>query len=216
MKYKYILFDLDGTLTDPLIGITNSVMYALDKYNLNVKNREELIPFIGPPLIDSFQEYSHLTLAQARQAVVYYREYFSDKGKYENAVYEGIEELLKRLCSQGYQLYIATSKPEVFAKEILQHFHLDHYFTYIAGSSLDESRNRKGDVIKYALETNKITNLQEVLMVGDRKHDVIGAKENNIDCLGVLFGYGSLAELQEAGANYVVASVQELQAFLCK
>lgn len=213
MRYKHILFDLDGTLTDPKMGITNSVMYALDKFNIKVNERDELLDYIGPPLLDSFQEFHGLSKEQALLALEYYREYFKDKGLFENKVYDGIEEMLQYLTSHGYTCYIATSKPEVFAKQILQHFKLDKYFTYIAGSTLDQSRNRKGDVIAYALYTAKITDVSEVLMVGDRKHDIIGAKENNIDSLGVLFGYGDKEELLEAGATYVVASVKDLLEF---
>lgn len=213
MKYKHILFDLDGTLTDPMVGITNSVMYALGKFNIEVKNRKELLEYIGPPLLDSFQEYHGLSKEQALLALDYYREYFKDKGLFENRVYEGIEEMLQYLTSHGYTCYIATSKPEVFAKQILKHFKLDTYFMYIAGSTLDQSRNRKGDVIAYALQSSKITDISEVLMVGDRKHDVIGAKENSIDSLGVLFGYGNKEELTNAGATYIVDNVRELALF---
>lgn len=213
MKYKHILFDLDGTLTDPMIGITNSVIYALDKFHLEVKQREELLKYIGPPLLDSFQEYHGLSPEQALLALEYYREYFKDKGIYENKVYDGIEEILQYLTSQGCRCYIATSKPEIFARQIVKHFTLDKYFTYIAGSTLDQSRNRKGDVIAYALQKASITNLSEVLMVGDRKHDIIGAKENNIDSLGVLFGYGDKQELTLAGATYTVSSVHALLSF---
>lgn len=213
MKYKHILFDLDGTLTDPMVGITNSVMYALGKFNIEVQDRKELLEYIGPPLSDSFQEYHGLSKEQALLALDYYREYFKDKGLFENKVYDGVEEMLQYLTSHGYTCYIATSKPEVFAKQILKHFKLDTYFTYIAGSTLDQSRNRKGDVIAYALQSSKITDVTEVLMVGDRKHDIIGAKENSIDSLGVLFGYGSKEELTNAGATYIVDSVRELALF---
>lgn len=215
MKYKYLLFDLDGTITDSQLGITNSVMYALDKYNIKVKQRSELFKFVGPPLETSFMEYYHFTKPEAMQAVEYYREYFKDTGIFENEVYKGFEELLEALVTKGYILHVATSKPEVFAKRIMDHFGLSKYFTSVCGSTLDASRSKKGDVIAYALKENNITDLSKVLMIGDREHDVIGAKENNLDCLGVLYGYGSVEELQKAGATYIVKSVAEIKNMLC-
>ena len=183
MKYKYLLFDLDGTITDSQLGITNSVMYALNKYNIEVKQRSDLFKFIGPPLETSFMEYYNFTKEQALQAVDYYREYFKDTGIFENVIYDKFEELLQYLVKQGYILIVATSKPEVFAKRIIEHFHLEQYFSNVCGSTLDGSRSKKGEVIAYALKENKISNLSQVLMIGDREHDIIGAKENHIDCL---------------------------------
>lgn len=214
-NYETVLFDLDGTLTDPGIGITNSVMYALKKYGIEVSDRAELYCFIGPPLLDSFQRYYGFSEKQAIEAVAYYREYFSDGGLFENTVYDGIEKLLQNLKKAGKKLVVATSKPEVFAVRILEHFGLAEYFDYIAGAELNGPRNRKGDVIAYALTSCGIADASNVIMVGDREHDVNGAKENGIDCIGVLFGYGNRRELEEAGAAYIAETVEEIERIIC-
>lgn len=210
MRYEYILFDLDGTLTDPGPGITNSVMYALAKYDIKVADRRELYKFIGPPLRESFEKYFGLSEEGSKKAVEYYREYYRDKGIFENSVYEGIGDLLKGLKGKGAALLLATSKPEVFAKRILEHFGLAGYFTCIAGSNLDGTRVEKDEVIKYALESCNIAVLSSAIMVGDREHDIIGAKKAGISSLGVLFGYGSRRELEEAGADYIALSVSDI------
>lgn len=212
--YKYILFDLDGTLTNPEIGITNCVMYALEKFGIHVEDRKALHPFIGPPLMYSFQEYYGLSKDDSEQAVKYYRERFSTKGLYENEVYEGIAELLKYLKKNGKILVLATSKPEEFAIEILKYFGLYEYFDFIAGATMDGSRGEKADVIRYAIEISNITNRSEVLMIGDRNYDILGAKENEIDSLGVLYGFGDYDELADAGANYIAASVQDITKYV--
>lgn len=201
--YKYILFDLDGTLTDPGIGITNSVMYALKKFNIEVADRASLYKFIGPPLLDSFENYYGMSKEESQQALQYYREYFKPHGLYENEVYDGIERVLITLKEQGKTLIVATSKPEEFAIEILKHFHLDQYFDFIAGATMDEKRVRKADVIAYALESCGITELASAIMVGDREHDVLGAKEVGLESIGVLYGYGDYKELKNAGATYI-------------
>jgi phosphoglycolate phosphatase len=216
MEYKYILFDLDGTLTDSGIGITNSVMYALKKYGIAVSDRRELNRFIGPPLTDSFQNFYGFTEGEAKKAVEYYREYYRDKGIFENYLYEGFEDLLRVLKENNKILIVATSKPEVFAKQILEHFGVDQYFTHIAGSNLDGTRVNKDEVIRYALKSCKITDLSNAIMIGDREHDVIGAKKVGIDSMGVLFGYGSRKELEKAGANFIAATVEEIGQVLCK
>ena len=214
MKKTYILFDLDGTLTDPMIGITKSVQYALRFYGIEESNLNTLCPFIGPPLKDSFMKYYHFPESQAEEAIKKYREYFSVTGIFENRVYDGIEELLKELKSCGKQLLVATSKPEKFAVQILEHFGLAQYFEYICGASMDEKRVKKGDVIAYAIEMAGIGDISLAVMVGDREHDIIGAKENGMDSIGVLFGYGSRKELEEAGANLIGESVKELTKLL--
>lgn len=214
--YTTILFDLDGTLTDPGEGITNSVAYALKKYGIEVEDRRELNRFIGPPLIESFIEFYGFDMTQAKKAVGYYREYFCDRGMFENSVYDGVPEMLRTVKDSDKRLIVATSKPWPFAERILKHFSLDPYFEFVAGSELDETRTAKADVIKYALESQKITDMPKVLMVGDRKHDVIGAAECGIDCAGVLYGYGSREELDEAGAKYIVGSPAELCDLICK
>jgi phosphoglycolate phosphatase len=212
--YQYFLFDLDGTLTDPGIGITNSVAYALKKFDIEVADKSELFKFIGPPLQNSFQEYYNFTEEQSALAVQYYREYFKDKGIYENIVYDGVIELLSTLKRENKSIILATSKPQEFAIRILDYFELSKYFDSIVGATMDGSRSDKADVIRYALEENKITNLSQVLMIGDRKHDIIGAKKNYIASVGVLFGYGSRVELETAGANYIVEKPLEIVRFL--
>lgn len=207
---KYILFDLDGTLTDPMIGITKSVQHALKSYGIEERNLEKLTPFIGPPLKDSFMKYYDFPEEQATQAIERYREYFAVTGIFENQVYDGIPEMLKGLKEAGKILLVATSKPEHYAIQILEHFHLKEYFTYVGGASMDEVRVKKEDVIAYVLETMKITDVSQAVMVGDREHDVIGAKKNGMEVLGVLFGYGSRQELEEAGADEIVDSVKRL------
>ncbi len=210
MQYTHILFDLDGTLTDPALGITNSVMHALKKYGIEVKDRRELYKFIGPPLTDSFEQYYGFSKTQAVTAVDYYREYYRDTGIFENSLYGGIPELLALLKSKGKTLILATSKPEVFAKRILEHFRLDQFFSFISGSCLDGTRVKKDEVIQYALKSCNITDKSGVVMVGDREHDVIGAKKCGIRCIGVLFGYGGRTELEEAGADYLAETVEEI------
>lgn len=214
--YNTILFDLDGTLTDPGEGITKSVAYALQKYSIEVTDRSVLYPFIGPPLVDSFQKYYGFSPEQAEQAVVYYREYFRETGLFENEVYDGVEDLLASLRSAGKRVILATSKPEVFARRILDHFGLTRYFDVIAGALLDGSRMHKADVIAYALDTAGITDKSSVVMVGDREQDVKGAEKTGLPCIGVLYGYGSREELTAAGATAIVESVEELQQFLLK
>lgn len=208
--YKYILFDLDGTLTNPEIGITTSVMYALEKFNIKVEDRKELHPFIGPPLLYSFQTYYGLTEEESELAVKYYRERFSVKGLYENEVYDGVEKLLQQLKNSGKKLIIATSKPEEFTIKILKHFDLYKYFDFVAGATMDGSRGEKADVIRYALEISGIEDKSQAIMIGDRKYDILGAKENGLDSIGVLFGFGDYKELTEAGANFVVESVDDI------
>ena len=210
MNKKYILFDLDGTLTDSREGIINSIEHALRYYNIKVEDRNTLIPFLGPPLVDSFRRYFGFDQEKADEAVVHYREYFSVKGLLENQVYDGVEELLKTLRNRKYELLLATSKPEVYAKRIMDHFGLSQYFTFIGGASMDESRCRKADVIRYVLESNQITDLSLVMMVGDRDQDVNGARAIGTEVIGVLYGYGSLEELQGAGADYIARTPMDV------
>jgi len=208
--YQYILFDLDGTLTDPGLGITNSVMYALKKFGIEETDRTSLYRFIGPPLRESFQRFYGFSAEQSELATDYYREYFSDRGLYENAVYDGVEDMLKTLREQGKHLILATSKPEVFAVEILRYFKLAQYFTLIAGATMEVGRNKKADVIAYAMESVGITDPTQAVMIGDREHDILGAKENGLASIGVLYGYGDRAELAAAGADHIVASAADI------
>lgn len=208
--YKYILFDLDGTLTNPEIGITNCVMYALEKFGIKVEDRKELHPFIGPPLSYSFQTYYGLSEEDSELAIKYYRERFSVKGLYENEVYNGVEKVLQQLKESGKTLIIATSKPEEFTLKILEHFDLLKYFDFVAGATMDGSRGEKADVIRYALEISEIEDKSEAIMIGDRKYDILGAKENGLESIGVMFGFGGHKELAEAGANYIAESVEDI------
>ena len=213
-RYDVILFDLDGTLTDPGLGITNSVMHALKKYGIEVEDRSSLYKFIGPPLIDSFEKYFGFSHEEAVKSVDYYREYYKDKGIYENLVYDGIENLLVSLYEKGKKIILATSKPEPFARQILEHFGLDKFFLFAAGSTMDETRTNKAEVIEYALAECGITDKTAVVMVGDREHDIIGANKNGIDSIGVLFGYGSREELEAAGATYIAETVEDIEKYI--
>ncbi len=206
---KNILFDLDGTLTDPALGITSSVAYALSKFGIEVADRSSLHPFIGPPLLDAFSEYYGFSSADAERAVAYYREYFSVDGMYQNTVYEGIPEMLAALRESGFRLYVATSKPEKFALPILRHFSLFDCFDGIYGATLDPSRSSKDKVIAYALADAALKPC-ETVMVGDRHHDIDGARANSLLSVGVLYGYGDREELTAAGADYIAESVQKL------
>ncbi len=214
-NYHHILFDLDGTLTDSAEGVTRSVQHALKQYNIDV-NLEELKPFIGPPLHHSFMEVYGFSPEEANQAVEYYRDYYRDVGIFENKVYPGIPELLDLLYKNRKKIYLATSKPTYFAEIILRHFGIDGYFTTIAGSNLDGTRVEKKEVIAHVLEHNKDINVGETVMIGDRRHDVIGAKAWNLDSIGVTYGYGSFKELQEAGSSLIANTVPELQELLLK
>lgn len=208
--YKICLFDLDGTITDSAPGIVNSVIYALKKFGIEETDREKLLQFIGPPLTESFHRFYGFTEEESWKAVEYYREYYAEKGIFECTVYEGLEDALKKIKESGRKILVATSKPEVYAKRIIEHFGLTKYFDYIAGMELDGGRGTKAQVIEYALETCKIKNRDEVLMIGDREHDVFGAESLGIDCVGVLYGFGSREELEKAGAKYVISRPEDL------
>lgn len=212
--YQTILFDLDGTLTDPGIGITNAVMYALKQFGIEVKERSTLFEFIGPPLKDSFESLCGFSSVQSEQAIKHYRTYYKKQGIFEADVYQGIEEVLIELKEKGKILVVATSKPEVFAVEVLKHFGLDQYFDVIAGATMDETRNTKGAVIAYALEKVPAKDKSEIIMVGDRKHDILGAKENDIDSLGVCYGYGTQEEIEKAQPTYIAKEVKNLLKYL--
>lgn len=210
MNYQYILFDLDGTLTDPKLGITKSVAYALKSYGIQVDDLDSLLKFIGPPLQESFVKYYGFSEEQGAEAVEKYREYFKPYGIYENKVYDGVENMLTELVKCGKKVILATSKPTVFANVILEYFHLDKYFTCAVGSELDGSRVKKGEVITEALRQAGVTDKSLAVMIGDREHDILGAKENGIDSIGILYGYGDRAEHEAAGAGMIVESVEQL------
>lgn len=211
-KIKNLLFDLDGTLTDPMEGITKSVQYALKKQGIIEEDLWNLTKFIGPPLMDSFQKYYGFSEEEAKQAVVDYREYFAPTGKFENKVYEGIPAMLAALKEQGFTLALATSKPEVFALDILEHFELKQYFDFVGGALLD-GRTDKAEVISYVL-TSIEAKKEETVMIGDREHDLIGAAKNGLFSVGVLYGYGDREEHEKAGAGQIVETVEELKDYL--
>lgn len=212
--YNIILFDLDGTLTDPKVGITRCVQYALEKMGIIEDDIEKLVHFIGPPLMLTFKESYHLTEEQAWQALGYYRERFSTVGLYENAVFPGIPELLAGLKEKGKTLYVATSKPTVYSERILEHFGLHGYFQAIIGSNLDGTRVEKYEVIDYLLSQLGDHDRSKVLMVGDRKHDIIGARRHGVAVAAVAYGYGTLEELDQAKPDYIVHTVKELTELL--
>ena len=214
MNKEFLFFDLDGTLTDPKIGITKSVQHSLRAFGIHVDNPDDLVAFIGPPLRDSYKKFYSFSDDDAEKAVEKYREYFSEQGIFENAIYPGIEALLKSQAASGRKLAVATSKPTVYAEKILKHFDIDSYFTFVAGSELDGRRSSKDLVIQYALDNLSISDVGRVIMVGDREHDILGAKALGMDGIGVLYGYGDYDELSHAGADYIVAGVNELSALL--
>ena len=214
--YQYLFFDLDGTLTNPREGITKCVQYALRHFGIEEPDLNKLEPFIGPPLIDSFMEYYGLTVEQAREGVEKYRERFRNIGIFENLVFDGIPEMLDVLQKQGAHLVIASSKPEEFVVRILEKFQLRSYFCEVVGATMDEKRTAKAEVIWEAFRRLHITDdmKPQILMIGDRKHDVEGAKTCGIDCLGTYIGFAAPGELEQAGAAYIVHTVQEMREFL--
>ena len=212
---KYILFDLDGTLTDPKVGITTSVQYALAQFGIQVEAPDSLACFIGPPLLDSFREECGFDEATAQAAVVKYRERFGTQGLYENQIYPGIPEMLDRFVQSGFTMGVANSKLETYAVQILEHFSLAPYFKVEVGSLPDNSRGEKKEVIAEALHQLGARPDQTV-MVGDRKYDILGAKANGVASIGVRYGYAAPGELEAAGADFVVQSVEELSRLLEK
>lgn len=212
--FTHILFDLDGTLTDPALGITNSVIYALKKLGFRAPERKDLYFFIGPPLLDSFKSYCNISDDQAQTAIKYYREYFSDKGVFENKLLEGIPELLNDLKKSGKTLAVATSKPLVFAQKILEHFNIAQFFDYAVGSELDGRLTDKSEVIAKTLKMMGNPDKANTVMVGDRCFDITGAQKNRIKSIGILFGYGDRSELLEAGADYLAENTKELKKLL--
>jgi phosphoglycolate phosphatase len=212
--YKIVLFDLDGTLSDPKAGITKSVQYALEKMNKAVPDEEELKPFIGPPLHVSFSEYCGFDEWQTQTAIDYYRERFKRVGMYENELYEDVPHLLHTLNDQRIKLIVATSKPTVFAEKILKYFAIDHYFELIVGSQLDGSRSSKAEIIQFILNCYPDCELDDFVMIGDREHDLIGANQIGIDSIAVTYGYGSFEELTACHPMYLAESVEEVKEIL--
>ncbi len=213
LDYDWLLFDLDGTLTDPFEGITRSVEYALNAFGIEVEDRRVLAPFIGPPLVESLTERYGFTMEDAVAAVAKYREYFAVKGLYENELFEEIPELLSDCRKAGYKISMATSKPTHYARIIAEHFDIARYFDAIHGSSLDGTRITKSSVVAEAVAEEHL-DPSRALMIGDRRHDVEGAGEHGIRTVGVLYGYGSREEHEAAGAAYIVNDLDELRELL--
>lgn len=210
MSFENILFDLDGTIINSEVGVTGCVVYALKKFGIEESDRTLLRKFLGPPLSDSFMRFYGFDAEKAELAVAYYRERYVPIGVHENEIYDGIPEMLSALRNVGKRLYIATSKPEHFAKGILAELGLDKYFDGVFGSTLDESRNTKDKVLAYAIKEIGLDKSRSV-MVGDRFHDVEGAKDNGLPCIGVLYGFGDEKELMGAGAVAVAGTPEELK-----
>ena len=208
--YDIILFDLDGTLTESGLGIVNSILFALERFDIHEKDTEKLKKFIGPPLAESFMNFYGFSEDAAKKAVGFCQEYLKEKGIFEAPLYNGIEALLRDLKEVGKTLYVATSKPEVFARQILEHLQVHNYFQDIVGSNIDGTRIKKDEIISAILEKNGVTNKSKVVMVGDREHDVMGARKVGIDSIGVLYGYGDYDELVVAGATHIVKTPEDI------
>lgn len=207
-----ILFDLDGTLTDSGPGITKSVQYALAAFGIDEPDLENLNCYVGPPLLESFMNFAGLSREEAKKAIVKYRERYEKEGILENELYEGIPELLAYLKEQGKTLAVASSKPEKYVEKILEHFEIRSYFTVVTGSEMNETRTEKGEVIEETLRRLGAENSRsDVVMVGDRSYDVIGARENGLLCVGVSYGYGGREELEAAGAAKICDTPEELK-----
>lgn len=210
---KTILFDLDGTLTDSGEGIINCVIYALERFGLPIPARESLRYFVGPPLHESFVKQG-VPAERAEEAVAIYRERYVPTGMFENSPYPGVREMLEELKDAGHALYVASSKPEWMCVQILEHFDLAKYFEQICGATMDTSRTNKEAVIKYLIHENGRSD--NMIMVGDTKFDVIGAKALGIPCIGVSWGYGSVMEMKSAGAIAICHNMEQLQEILLK
>ncbi len=218
MNYKYFLFDLDGTLTDPKEGITNCVKHGLSALGLTETDEKVLLSFIGPPLEESFANIYNLNEEETSFAIATFRERYGTIGLFENRAFDGIREMLAKIKQEcpDKKIALATSKPKKFAILILEKYNLLEYFDILDGSNLDGTKTRKDEVIASVLEQLELTEEEhaDCLMIGDRKHDVLGASQFGIDCIGVEFGYAEEGELKEAGAKYIVETVKELEEFL--
>lgn len=211
METKAILFDLDGTLTDSGEGILNCAELALRHYGLPIPSREEMRVFVGPPLVETFGKFG-VPESEVDNAVEIFRSRYNTVGKFENTPYPGIPELLADLQAQGHKLYVATSKPERTALEVLEHFDLTKYFTMVCGATFDRSRSNKSDVIAYLLAQNG--NAENMVMVGDTHFDILGAAAHGIPAIGVSWGYGEVRLMEEAGAKAIAHNVDELMSLL--
>lgn len=210
MAYKYVLFDLDGTLTDPYEGISKSVQYSLESFGIEEKDEDILKKFIGPPLKESFMKFYGFDEEKALKAVEKYRERYITTGVYENALIDGVKDTLAILKEKGIRIFLATSKPQPLAEIILKHFGISEYFDFIGGADFNYNRDEKWQVIEYVFENSGIKDRENALMIGDRMHDIIGAKKTGLKCLCVLCGYGSREEFTEYGADYIVETIPDI------
>lgn len=217
-KWKTILFDLDGTIVDSSEGITNCVKYALEEAGVPIPEYSQLLKFIGPPLVEGFQENVGMNLEEAKKSTTKYRERYETIGLYEAHLYEGIDGVIQQLHNQGYRIALATSKPELYARKILEYFGLATYFDEMIGADDSVGRSAKSEVIFEALSRLKLSDdeISTVIMVGDRKHDILGAKQFGLASLGVYYGFAPRGELEEFGADYIVHTVKQLGEFFDK
>jgi len=213
MPYKIIFFDLDGTLIDPKIGITKSVQYALNKFGIK-EDTANLLPFIGPPLNKSFQKYYGFSEEESMEAVMYYREYLLPKGIRESIIYPEIQTLLEKLQKANKELFVVTSKPTFIAEEVIKYHDLENFFAKIVGCKSDLSNADKTSLIKEAMLLRPKENKKSFVMIGDREHDIIGAKNNAIDSIGVTYGYGSIDELTAINPTHLAESIEDLAKYL--
>lgn len=208
-SYSFVLFDLDGTISNPKLGIINSVQYAAKKMGLRDVQAAEVEAHIGPPLQETFAEVFGLGEEETKKMIGYYRDYFKETGMFENVLYPGIQELLEALKPVNH-LVVATSKPTEFAEKILSYFQIEQYFELVVGSTLDGTRTKKREIIRFILEQYGEYNPEDFVMIGDRKQDILGARQNGIDSIGVTYGFGSPEELRGANPNHIVSTVSEL------
>ena len=206
-NFDTLLFDLDGTLTDSTEGIVRCLEYALERMGFDIP--EDKNKFLGPPLYRSFAEFCGMNEEQVNEAVRIFRERYSTVGLFENRVYEGVPEMLKRLRDGGKRIMVATSKPEVYAVRIFDRFGLSQFFERVGGANINGTRNDKDEVIEYVLEKAGISDRSSVLMIGDRRQDVIGAHKTGLKCMGILWGFGSIEELTEAGADFIAETPEK-------
>jgi phosphoglycolate phosphatase len=213
-KYEVVMFDLDGTLTDPKVGITKSIQYTLLKLGIKEDNPDKFTEFIGPPLVESFKRHYLLDDLRARRAVDFYRKYYAEKGIFETKIRFNMPRVLKQLHSNDMKLVLATSKPTVYAERILGHFDIHKYFLLVVGSILDSTLTHKDEIIGYIISS--LTNYQksQMVMVGDRRDDIVGAHHNGINSIAVTYGYGSIEELENVNPTHIVHSVEELKSLL--
>jgi phosphoglycolate phosphatase len=215
-NYSTVFFDFDGTLVDSGEGVRNSVEYALKKFGIEVENKDSLSSSIGPPLTVSFKTFYGFDDENADRGVAYYREYYKDKGIFEGYVYDGIEETLKRLKDAGKRVMVATSKPEEYAKRVLEKFGIAKYFDFIAGATMDEkTRANKIEIMQYAFDSCGASP-SDTIMVGDRLFDIEGAKHFGMECIAVLYGYGSMEEFERYGAEYIVETAEDVANLILK